>query len=324
MAGTTAAVATEQPIVLRLSYSATPGDPIDQFATLFRREVQRRFGYQIDVKLFPENTLYGEETELEALRRGDVEMIVRATSKLDSLSESLRIFDLPFLWNDPGDVDCFLATASGATVLAALNNFGVKPTIVLFSGARVISANKPILGPEDMRGLRIRTENAEVFRVFFKSMGASVVKLEPRMVASAIARKLVDSQDSTWEDLQKYNIHLAQRYITETRHTALIEMVMVNQAFWTKLPPNVRSSLEEILKGLKPKAEEIMAATNAEAQAQVNAAQSSYVIELTPEDWENWRTLARGFWPKFATEVGEQALVDADKCSSHQKKKLPK
>ena len=59
------------------------------------------------MEVYPNSTLFGDATELEALRNNEVQLLAPSLAKFEQYTKQLQVFDLPFLFDDIDAVNRF-------------------------------------------------------------------------------------------------------------------------------------------------------------------------------------------------------------------------
>src|SRR3546814_7425501 len=83
----TSAFAQAEPIVIKFSHVVAEDTPKGKGALMFKRLAEERLPGQVSVEVYPNSTLFGDATELEALRNNEVQLprSEEHTSELQSL-----------------------------------------------------------------------------------------------------------------------------------------------------------------------------------------------------------------------------------------------
>ncbi len=151
------------PIVIKFSHVAAIGTPKSRAAERFKQLVETSTEGAVRVDIYPNSTLYKDKEELEALQMGAVQMLAPTLSKFGSLGiKEFELFDLPFLFADNAAVNQILDGPIGKQLFTGLESKGIKGLAYWDNGFKMMSANKPIHVPADMRGLKIRIQGSKV------------------------------------------------------------------------------------------------------------------------------------------------------------------
>ncbi|WCE30570.1 TRAP transporter substrate-binding protein [Vibrio sp. SCSIO 43137] len=283
-------------------------------ASLLESRVNEEMNGKACMQVFPNSTLYDDDKVLEALLNGDVQMAAPSLSKFEKITKKYRIFDLPFLFEDIDAVDRFQNSESGEKLKNAMKRRGLKGLAFWHNGMKQMSANKPLLLPEDASGLKFRVQASDVLVAQFEQLGANPQKMSFKEVYGGLQTKVIDGQENTWSNIYGKKFFEVQDGVTETNHGILDYLVVTSNGFWDKLPGDVRDQLATIV-------QEVSETRNSES-AKVNQSNKQNIIDaggvvrkLTPEQRQAWVNALKPVWQKFEKDIGSE-LIDAAVASN--------
>ncbi|SPH18168.1 C4-dicarboxylate-binding periplasmic protein DctP [Defluviimonas aquaemixtae] len=279
-------------------------------AQLFADRVNEEMNGKACVEVYPNSTLYDDDKVLEAMLLGDVQMAAPSLSKFETFTKKLRLFDLPFVFNDIASVDRYQASEDGQALLTSMTRKGLLGLAYWHSGMKQMSASKPLLLPEDAKGLKFRIQPSDVLQAQFEALGANPQKMAFSEVYGALQTGVVDGQENTWSNIYGQKFFEVQDGITETNHGVLDYMVVVSNDWWEGLPEDVRTGLKTIMDEVT--AERNAAVTQVEEESkQAIIATGAEVRELTPEQRDAWVEAMKPVWEKFSGEIGQDVIDSA-------------
>jgi C4-dicarboxylate-binding protein DctP len=160
-------------ITFKFSHVVADDTPKVKAANLLRQVLIDATGGEVVAEIYPNSTLYKDREELEALHLGSVEMIAPSLAKLGPLGlRDFEIFDLPFLFNDYAALHRVTDGRVGADLMERLGTTGIRGLAFWDNGFKQMSANRPLIQPEDFRGLKMRIQASEVLEAQMKALGA--------------------------------------------------------------------------------------------------------------------------------------------------------
>jgi len=299
-------------VVIKFSHvTNTDKHPKGLAASLFEKRVNEEMKGKACVEVYGNSSLYDDDKVLEAMLRGDVQMAAPSLSKFETFTKKVRVFDLPFLFNDIAAVDRFQNGPEGQALLSSMKRRGLLGLAYWHSGMKQMSANKPLLTPADAKGLKFRVQPSDVLVAQMEAIGASPQKMAFSEVYGALQTGVVDGQENTWSNTYGQKFFEVQDGITETNHGVLDYMVVTSTEFWDGLDPAVRDQLTTIMN-------EVTAERNAavnqveEDSKQAIIATGAVVRELTPEQRQAWVDAMKPVWAKFEGDVGAELLAAAE------------
>jgi C4-dicarboxylate-binding protein DctP len=301
--------------VIKFSHvTNTDKHPNGLAASLLEKRVNEEMNGKVCLQVFPNSTLYDDDKVLEALLNGDVQLAAPSLSKFEKFTKKYRIFDLPFLFEDVEAVDRFQNSEAGEKLKNAMKRRGLQGLAFWHNGMKQMSANKPLITPEDARGLKFRVQASDVLVAQFEQLGANPQKMSFKEVYGGLQTKVIDGQENTWSNIYGKKFFEVQDGITETNHGILDYLVVTSNDFWKGLPEDQRKQLGTII-------EEVTTERNAES-SRVNQANKNNIIEaggvvrtLTAEERQQWVTALQPVWKKFEKDIGSD-LIEAAVASN--------
>jgi C4-dicarboxylate-binding protein DctP len=300
--------------VIKFSHVVAEKTPKGQAAQAFADRVNSEMDGEVCVEVYPNTQLYNDDKVLQAMLLGDVQMAAPSLSKFEQYTLQYRIFDLPFLFENIEAVDRFQQGETGQAMLAAMEDKGLKGLGYWHNGMKQISANKPLLEPEDANGLKFRIQASDVLEAQFKTLGANPQKMAFSEVYLALQQGVVDGQENTWSNILTQKFHEVQDGFTETNHGIVDYLVVTSTEFWDGLPEDVRGKLEQIFAEVTAESNAKSNQLNEEARAEIEAA-GVEIRQLTPEQRQKWVEAMKPVWEEFADQIG-QDNIDAAMASN--------
>jgi C4-dicarboxylate-binding protein DctP len=284
------AVAAPAPIIIKFSHVVANETPKGQAANYFKKLAEERTKGRVKVEVYPNSQLFKDKEEMEALQMGSVQMLAPSLAKFAPLGvKEFEVFDLPFIFDDYAELHKVTQGPLGAKLLKKLETKGIMGLGYWDNGFKVMSANKPLHKPEDMRGLKMRIQSSKVLDSQMRSTGAIPQVLAFSEVYQALQTGVVDGTENPPSNLYTQKMHEVQKYVTLTNHGYLGYAVLVNKKFWMGLPADIRTILEGAMKEATVYANSVAKKDNDEALAAVKKSGRSQIITLTPQERAAWR-----------------------------------
>lgn len=297
-------------IVIKFSHvTNTDKHPKGIAASLLEKRVNEEMNGKACMQVYPNSTLYDDKKVLEAMLNGDVQLAAPSLSKFEKFTKKFRIFDLPFLFKDINAVDKFQNSKDGEKLKNSMKRRGLIGLAFWHNGMKQMSANKPLIKPEDAKGLKFRVQASDVLVAQFEQLGANPQKMSFKEVYGGLQTKVIDGQENTWSNIYGKKFFEVQDGITETNHGILDYLVVTSRKWWEGLPGDVRKQLGTILK-------EVTEVRNAES-TKVNNTNKENIIKagskvrtLNNGQRQAWVDALKPVWKKFEKDIGKD-LIDA-------------
>ena len=300
-------------IVIKFAHvTNTDKHPKGIAASLLEKRVNEEMNGKACMQVFPNSQLYNDDKVLEAMLNGDVQLAAPSLSKFEQFTKQFRLFDLPFLFKDISAVDAFQTSADGEKLKSSMKRRGLLGLEFWHNGMKQISANRPLIKPEDAKGLKFRVQESDVLVAQFQQIGANPQKMSFSEVYGALQTKVIDGQENTWSNIYGQKFFEVQDGITETNHGIIDYLVVTSVEWWDGLKPEVRDQFAKILR-------EVTVERNGESEA-VNQANKQAIIEaggtvrtLTDAQRQAWVDAMKPMWKKFEKDIGADMIAAAQK-----------
>ncbi len=306
-------LASDPPIVIRFSHVVAENTPKGWGAKEFARRVNRELHGKVRVEVFPNGTLYQDNQAIEALAAGNLEMAAPSSAKFMGIVPALQLFDMPFLFSGIHAVHDTIDGTIGREMKEIFLNrhLGIRLLTFWDNAFKQFTCNvRPLVSPDDFKGLKFRIMSSDVLESQMISLGASGIRLPFQEVYGALEKGIVDGQENTASNIYTGNFHKVQQYVTFSNHGYLGYVVIVNEAFWNRLPKNIQKKLTRILDAVtlkvRQKAREMDIQQSDLIRAYAKAHGQPEITDLSKARKENIQKAMVPVYRKFSPIVPER------------------
>jgi C4-dicarboxylate-binding protein DctP len=300
----------QAPIVIKFSHVVATDTPKGKAAEKFKELAEARLKGRVKIEVYPNSTLYKDREEVEALQLGSVQILAPSLAKFGPLGvREFEVFDLPQIFDDYKELHKVTDGPIGAAMFKKLESKGITGLAYWDNGFKVMSANKPIRKPEDMKGLKIRIQSSKVLEAQIRAVGGIPQVMAFSEVYQALQTGVVDGQENTWSNIYTQKFHEVQKYIAVTDHGYIGYAVIVNKKFWDGLPPDIRSGLDAAMKEATKYANDIAQKDNDDAMEGVRKSGKSEIIKLTPDERKAWKNAFVKVHKEMEDRIGKDLIA---------------
>lgn len=288
--------------VIKIAYG-TAGGPIHEAAEEFEKRVEAADS-SIDVQVFPGGQLGSEGEVIGQLQSGLTDILPTTTGPLGQYDPAWYALEAPYVFLNESQAEVALDGEVGQDVLTSLESIGLVGITYWENGFRQMSNNaRPIRAPEDLKGLKFRTQQNQLHIQFFSDLGANPTPLPFTEIYNSLATNVVDGQENPFSLIATNKFYEQQGYVSKTDHVYSAVPVFVSQAKWNSWSPEVQQLVSETLIELQPWQRD--RGRNLEQEYIAEIETNSEVLILTDDEKEAFRTAAEDAYAWAAGEYGD-------------------
>lgn len=310
MASAPRAMAADAPILIRFSHVAAPQAHKSRGAVRFKELAETYTNGRVKIALYPNSQLFKDKEELEALQLGAVEMLAPSLSKFAPLGiRAFEAFDLPYMFRDEADIAKVTEGPIGRELLDKLEAKGIVGLGFWNNGFKILSANRPIISPDDVLGLKMRIQSSRVIEEQMTTLGALPQMLAFSEAYQALSSGVVDGTENPPSNMYNQRMYEVQRHATITNHGYLGYAVIMSKSFWDKLPADIREALQRAMRDATPDANRWALEENRDAMDAMLKSGRTLFHTPSPEEAAHWRATLRPVHDAMASRVGPDLIA---------------
>jgi C4-dicarboxylate-binding protein DctP len=309
----------QEPIVIKFSHVVAVNTPKGQAALKFKELAEAATKGKVKIEVYPNSQLYKDKEELEALQLGSVQMLAPSLAKFGPLGvKEFEAFDLPYIFPDKASLHKITEGPVGAKLMAKLEPKGFKGLAFWDNGFKIMSANKPLIHPDDFKGLKFRIQSSKVIDAQMRALGAIPQVMAFSEVYQGLQTGVVDGQENTPSNMYTQKMHEVQKYATMSDHGVISYAVIVNKKFWDGLPADVRTALEGAMKQATAYNNQISEKENDDALAAMKASGKIEFHTQTPAERKEWIARLRVVHKEMGSRVGPELIQEIYQATGQQ------
>lgn len=231
---------------LRFGYEAPRSDTQHTAAKKFNDLLKEKTKGEIKLSLFPDSTLGNAQTMISAVRGGTIDLEMSGSPNFSGLEPKLNVIDIPFIFKDREHAYAVLDGEIGQGLLKSLDAQGLKGLAFWEVGFRSFTNSKhPVNGPDDIKGLKVRTNQNPMYIQAFSLLGANPVPMPLSELYTALETKAVDAQEHPVGIFWSAKLYEVQKHLSLTNHGYTPLIVVMNKAKFDGLSPELQQAIVE-------------------------------------------------------------------------------
>lgn len=241
------AALAQQPITIRLGHVGFPGSLFAIVTDEFARRANADLKGKVEIKVFHSSQLGTDEQMMRGIKVGAPEMVAPSTV-MSTVDDKFGVFEMPYLIVSRAHMKKVADNKQvQAQLFGGLPAKGIRVLGIWENGFRHITNNvRPIVKPDDLKGVKLRVPSG-VWRVkMFKAYGANPSPMALAEVYSAIQSGVMDGQENPFPQIASAKFQEVQKFLSLSGHVYTPAYLVVGEDVWKKLQPDVQTALSKI------------------------------------------------------------------------------
>ncbi|HEX4780066.1 MAG TPA: TRAP transporter substrate-binding protein [Usitatibacter sp.] len=266
-----------------------------------------RSGGRMGIHVYPAGVLGTEKDTIEQLRIGGLDMMRINSAALNSIVPETIVTVMPFLFRDTAHLHKVLDGPIGDEILASMESQGIVGLAFYDSGARSFySAKKPIRSLPDMRGMKIRVQQSDLFVALIEALHANPTPMPYGEVYTALKTGIVDGAENNWPSYESSRHFETAKFYTLSEHSMAPEVLAFSKIVWDKLSKDEQAMIRKAARDSVPYMRKLWEEREVKSRKVVEAAG---VQVITLRDKKEFVDAMKPVYAKFADTPKLKDLV---------------
>ena len=208
---------------------------------------------RLGVRVYAAGSLGTEKDNIEQLKIGGLDMMRINVGVLNSVVPETIVTVLPFVFRSTEHMRKVLDGPIGNEILASMEAHGLVGLAFYDSGSRSFyTSKKPISTLADMKGLKIRVQQSDLFVAMIEALGANPTPMPFGEVYTALKTGIVDAAENNWPSYESSRHFEAAKYYSQTEHSLAPEVLVFSKKIWDALPKEDQALIRKAAKDSVP------------------------------------------------------------------------
>ncbi|WP_418315350.1 TRAP transporter substrate-binding protein [Piscinibacter sakaiensis] len=212
--------------------------PVSIAMESFMKEVAEKTGGKLTGKIFHNGVLGDQPDAIEQTRLGAIDFGEFSLGPMGQSIPETNVVSLPFIFKSVPQMHKLMDGEVGEAIGKGMIAKGLVPVGWYDAGARSFyNSIKPINTPADVKGMKVRVMNNDLFVGMVSSMGGNATPMAFGEVFQSIKTKVVDGAENNPPSYESTNHFEVAKYYSLTEHLIIPECLCVSKVSWDKLTP---------------------------------------------------------------------------------------
>ena len=289
------------------------GDFRDRLVRKFAAEVEKKSNGALKFEIYPAASLIKPVQQYKALATGALDMSLYPLAyaggefpeaNLTLMPAVITSYEQGLRWKD---------APIGKELTRLLDERGVKIVTWVWQAGGIASKGKPLITPDDVKGLKVRGGSREI-DLMIKAAGAAVTNVPSNEIYSAMQSGVLDAAVTSSTSLISFRLHETSNFLTAGRKHSfwyMFEPLLMSKKAFDALTPAQQKLVMEVGASLEKFGMDAAKADD-ERVVEVFTKAGLKVSDMDQAGFDKWREVARNSaWKDFEEKVKNgKALFD--------------
>lgn len=284
------------------------GYPTVEAVKFMGQLLRERTSGRLDIQIFAGGQLGSETDALEITTFGGLDLNRVNLAALNAIEPLTAIPSLPFLFRSSEHLHRVIDGEPGRRLRESLRPHGMIGLCFYDSGERSFyNTKRPIRDPADMRGMKLRVPNSDLYVAMVKALGADATPMPLGEVYQALVQGVIDGAENNWPSYEVGRHFEAAPNYSLTRHVMAPEALVMSAIRWNKL---TSADQDLVLACAQESVPYMRGLWTSEVEASRTRLLASGVRENEIEDVAAFSDLMRPVWSQFVRTAEHRKLVE--------------
>ncbi len=203
-------------------------------------------GGRITVQVYASAQLGSERETIEQTQLGAIDINRVNINPLTHIEPALKVLSLPYIFRDNEHMHAVVDGPIGKELMEKLESSGLIGLGYYDSGQRSFyNSVRPIKGIEDLEGLKIRVQKAEIMQDMVSAVGAEPIRLAFEEVYTGLQTGVINGAENNFPSWITKGHYEVAKYYTINEHVRTPEIILFSKKTWDRLNEDDRTLIRK-------------------------------------------------------------------------------
>lgn len=215
----------------------------------------------IHITGYPNGVLGGSSDLVEGVQERMVDLVTDGPAQFGTWIPKASQVEAPYLWQDVAHMQKALNGAYKEKLNELFAKVNVRILGTFYYGTRQLTTGKPVRTLADLKGMKIRVPQVDLYVKMIQSWGAAATPMNINELYMALQTGTVDGQENPLTTFESYKFYEVVKNVTLTNHIICPNMVFMNAEVWDEMSDHDKNVVQEAIdKAVAWQDEQIIAA----------------------------------------------------------------
>lgn len=266
---------------LKSSDTHPDGYPTVEAVKAMGKMLEERTGGRLCIEIYHSAQLGQEKDTIEQTQFGAIDLNRVSLGPFNNIIEETQIPSLPYIFRSVDHMHKVMDGPIGQEILDAFAAHDLIGLGFYDGGSRSFyNKEKPIKSMEDMKGMKFRVMQSDMFVDMVSALGANATPLPYGEVYSSIQTGVIDGAENNWSSYDTSGHYEVAKYYTLDEHLIVPEVLVMSKKSWDKLSPEDQEAVRAAAKDSVPVMRELWVAQEKASEDKIRAAGSEIVTDI--------------------------------------------
>lgn len=228
-------VAAQATITLRSTDIHPDGYPTIEAVRFMGQLLEQRTQGRVKINIFHSAQLGQERDTIDQTRFGVIDMNRINMAPFNNLIASTNVPSLPFIFRSVAHMRKVMDGAIGDAILNDFTPHNLVGLAFYDSGSRSFyNSKRAITTPADMRGMKIRVQQSDMFVALVQALGANATPMPFGEVYTSLQTGVIDGAENNWPSYESTRHFEVSKFYSLTEHSLSPEVLVMSKRSFDK------------------------------------------------------------------------------------------
>lgn len=232
--------------VLKLAHGLPPDHPVHKAMVYMADRCKEVSDGKLQLEIYSSGQLGSEQECVELLQIGSLAITKVSAAVMESFIDDYKVLGLPYLFRDKSHMHTALGSEIGKELLLSTEKFFIRGLCFYDAGSRSFyTIDKPVLKPNDLKGMKIRVMKSKTAMDMVKALGGSPTPISYGELYTALQSGVVDGAENNPPSFYTSHHYEVCKHYSIDEHTSVPDVLIISTHVWSKLTDEEKQWLQQ-------------------------------------------------------------------------------